>query len=301
MISKYIGNTPLVRLKRIEEHLDLGAELYAKLEKTNPSGSVKDRAALYILSSAMREGKIKPGGEIAEATSGNMGISLAMLSAAWGIKCNIFMPENMSVERVKIMRGYGARLILTDHRGGMRSAVEAAEKYAIEQGAYMPNQFTNSESVRSHYETTGVEIYRQMLGKVDIFTCGVGTSGTFSGTGRYLKAKIPTIKTVAVEPSESAVLSGGALGVHGISGIGAGFVLALFDRPLCDEIVRVSTEEAAEMTSLSARCEGLLVGLSSGAALFSAILLAKRKENRGKRIVTVFPDGGERYLSSLSV
>ncbi len=298
MIGKNIGNTPLLHLCGIEKHFSLSAHIFAKLERINPSGSVKDRAALFIIRAAMREGTLR-GGKMVEATSGNMGISLAMLSAAYGISLTVVMPEGMSQERIKIMKAYGADVVITDKTGGMQGALTVAEKIAAEQEAYMPRQFVNTENVNAHYLTTGPEIYREMSAKVDIFVCGVGTGGTFSGVSRYLKEKCRSIKTVAAEPIESAVLSGCARGKHGIEGIGAGFVPPLFDISLCDEIITVSTEEARNMAGLVSRLEGAFVGWSSGAALCAAVALAKREENRGKNIVTIFPDGGERYLSQI--
>lgn len=297
MISKYIGNTPIVRLTNIEKHFNISAELYAKLEYKNPSGSVKDRAALYILNAAISEGELSVGGKIVEATSGNMGISLSFLSAALGFSATIVMPENMSCERVKIIRAYGAEVVLTEAEAGMSGAIERAREISSESGDFMPNQFTNLNGAIAHYSTTGPEIYREMLGKVDIFSCGVGTAGTFFGVGRYLKEKKSNIKLLAIEPSESAVISGKTMGKHGIQGIGAGFFPPLLDTSLVDETLLVSTSEALDFMSLLSRKEGIFAGVSSGAALYSLVCLGMRKENKGKRIVTVFPDGGERYLS----
>jgi cysteine synthase A len=295
MIVDHIGNTPLVRLGKIEEHFKLRSAVYAKLESRNPSGSVKDRAAAVMIQAAIKQGALSPGGSIVEATSGNMGISLAFISAAMGFSLTVVMPEGMSAERIAIMRAYGADVVLTPREKGMGGAIEMAEKIAADRGAYMPSQFTNRYNLLSHYEGTGPEIYRNMGGIVDIFVCGVGTGGTIGGVGRYLKEKIPSLKVVAVEPAESSVLSGGVSGVHGIQGIGAGFIPPLLNTELLDCVVAVSTERAIEMTDILTKKEGIFVGISSGASLAASLTVAKECEN--KNILTIFPDGGERYIS----
>ncbi len=293
-----IGRTPTVRLREIEKYFNLSARLYAKLEKYNPSGSVKDRAALYMIESAVKGGLIRDGGVVIEPTSGNMGISLSMLSGVFGYRSVIVMPESVSVERRKIIFAYGGEVVLTDGKRGMRGAIERAEQLISEaKAAYTLSQFENPLNLTAHYEGTGREIYRDLGGEVDILVAGVGTGGTIGGAGRYLKEKKPSAKIVAVEPRESAVLSGGAASSHGIQGIGAGFIPPLLDMRLVDRIMTVSTDEAGEMCRILTMKEGIFAGISSGATLSAAVLLGSDKENCGKSIVLIFPDGGEKYLS----
>ncbi len=298
-ITRLIGKTPLVRLLEIEKHFGLEAELYAKLEKSNPSGSVKDRAALFIIKKAFEKKLISKGGTVIEPTSGNMGISLSMLSSVLGYNAVMVMPENMTRERVEMIKAYGGRVVLSESEGGMRGAMDMAEKLVAEHtAAYMPSQFTNRQNLLAHYFTTGPEIYRQLSGRLDFLVCGVGSGGTIGGAGLFLKEKIPTLKVVAVEPQESCVLSGGKAGTHRIFGIGAGFVPPLADLNNIDMITSVSSEEVAEYKRLLSAKEGLFVGVSSGAALCAGVRIAGKKENRSGRIVMVFPDGGEKYLSA---
>lgn len=294
MIVDHIGNTPTVRLRRTEEDYNLRSALYAKIESRNPSGSVKDRAARAMIRDAVNQGVLSVGDRIVEATSGNMGISLAQVSAALGFSLTVVMPEGMSSQRSRIIAAYGAELILTPKEEGMAGAIRIAEQIAREQNAYMPSQFTNRSNLISHYEGTGPEIYRNMGGRIDIFVCGIGTGGTMGGVGRYLKERIEDVMLVAVEPAESPVLSGGAVGIHGIQGIGAGFIPPQLNIELIDRVMTASTERAIAMAGELARREGLSVGISSGAALSCAIELAREME--GKNIVTIFPDGGERYI-----
>ena len=294
MIVDHIGNTPMVRLRRTEEDYNLRSALYAKIESRNPSGSVKDRAARAMIRDAVNQGALSVGDRIVEATSGNMGISLAQVSAAMGFSLTVVMPEGMSYQRSRIIAAYGAELILTPKEEGMAGAIRIAEQIAREQNAYMPSQFTNRSNLISHYEGTGPEIYRNMGGRIDIFVCGIGTGGTMGGVGRYLKERMEDVMLVAVEPAESPILSGGAVGIHGIQGIGVGFIPPLLNIELIDRVMTASTERAIAMAAELARREGLSVGISSGAALSCTIELAREME--GKNIVTIFPDGGERYI-----
>lgn len=294
MIVDHIGNTPTVRLRRTEEDYNLRSALYAKIESRNPSGSVKDRAARAMIRDAVNQGVLSVGDRIVEATSGNMGISLAQVSAAMGFSLTVVMPEGMSYQRSRIIAAYGAELILTSKEEGMAGAIRIAEQIAREQNAYMPSQFTNRSNLISHYEGTGPEIYRNMGGRIDTFVCGIGTGGTMGGVGRYLKERMEDVMLVAVEPAESPILSGGAVGIHGIQGIGAGFIPPLLNIELIDRVMTASTERAIAMAAELARREGLYVGISSGAALSCAIELAREMER--KNIVTIFPDGGERYI-----
>ena len=294
MIVDHIGNTPTVRLRRTEEDYNLRSALYAKIESRNPSGSVKDRAARAMIRDAVNQGVLSVGDRIVEATSGNMGISLAQVSAALGFSLTVVMPEGMSYQRSRIIATYGAELILTPKEEGMAGAIRIAEHIAREQNAYMPSQFTNRSNLISHYEGTGPEIYRNMGGRIDIFVCGIGTGGTMGGVGRYLKERMEDVMLVAVEPAESPILSGGAVGIHGIQGIGAGFIPPQLNIELIDRVMTASTERAIAMAAELARREGLSVGISSGAALSCAIELAREME--GKNVVTIFPDGGERYI-----
>jgi len=294
-----IGKTPLVRLALFEEALGLSAKLYAKLEYFNPAGSVKDRAAKFMLDVAEREGKINKNTEIIEPTSGNTGIGLLAVAASRGYRVTIVMPETMSEERKLLMRAYGANLVLTDGALGMSGAIKKAEELARENpNSFIPAQFENPANALAHYETTGPEIYSELSEGVDVFVAGVGTGGTITGTGKYLKEKNPDVKIIAVEPYDSAVLSGGKAGPHGLQGIGAGFIPKLLDTEIYDEIIKVKTEESYSMARLLAKREGYLVGISAGAALFAAKELAKREEYRGKNIVVLLPDGGDRYLST---
>ena len=297
--DELVGKTPLVRLFEIEKHFNLSAKLYAKLEYFNPAGSIKDRAALSMLNVAEREGKINKDTEIIEPTSGNTGIGLLAVAASRGYSVTIVMPENMSEERKILMSAYGAKLVLTPASLGMKGAIEKAESLASENpNSFIPAQFENPANALAHYETTGPEIYSDLDDEVSALISGVGTGGTITGTGRYLKEKCPDIKVIAVEPSDSAVLSGGKAGAHGLQGIGAGFVPAVLDTKIYDEVISVTTDEAYSRARLLAKREGYLVGISSGAALFAATKLAKCREYEGKNLVVILPDGGDRYLST---
>ncbi|MBO5907010.1 MAG: cysteine synthase A [Clostridia bacterium] len=294
--SELIGNTPLYECSSLSE--GTGAKIFAKLEYKNPAGSVKDRVALAMLEDAEKRGLIKKGSLIIEPTSGNTGIGIAMVSLAKGYRCIIVMPDSMSPERVRIMRAYGAEVVLTPGALGMRGSIERANEILSEnEGAFIPSQFENPENPMAHYRTTGPEIYEALSGKVDIFVAGVGTGGTVSGVGKYLKEKNKNIKIVAVEPSESPVISGGAPSPHKIQGIGAGFIPKTLDTSVIDEVITVSSDEAFATAKLICDREGILVGISSGAAAAAARKLSEREENKGKNIVTLFADSGERYLS----
>ena len=294
-----IGNTPLVELKNIEEKYGLKAKIFAKVESFNPAGSVKDRIAKAMIEDAFKKGLINKDTVLVEPTSGNTGVGLAMVAASLGFKLIIAMPDTMSIERRNLLKAYGAELILTDGSKGMKGAIAKAEELAKEiPNSFIPSQFTNMANPKIHYLTTGPEIFKDSDCTVDIFVAGVGTGGTLSGTGKYLKEKKPSIKVIAVEPETSPVLSKGTPGPHKIQGIGAGFVPETLDTKIYDEIITVSNERAFETGRESARTEGLLVGISSGAALKAAIELAQRKENEGKTIVVLLPDTGERYLST---
>lgn len=297
--EELIGKTPLLELKNIEEKFGTKANVIAKLEMFNPGGSAKDRVALSMLDDAEKNGKVNKDTLIIEPTSGNTGIGLALIAACRGYKAVIVMPDNMSEERKKIMGAYGAALVLTDGKDGMAGAIRKAEELAQEHpNSFIPSQFENEANADAHYRTTGPEIYKDTDGKVDIFVCGVGTGGTITGVGRYLKEKNKNIKVVAVEPFTSAVLSGEEKGAHSLQGIGAGFVPKVLDTTVYDEIIKVKDEEAFEMGREICRTEGLLVGISAGAALSAAVEVAKREENRGKNIVVLLPDTGDRYLST---
>ena len=297
--DQLVGNTPLLELSHIEKGLGLKAKILAKLEYFNPAGSVKDRVALAMIDDAEAKGVLTPESVIIEPTSGNTGIGLASVAAARGYRIIIVMPETMSVERRQLMKAYGAELVLTEGAQGMKGAIAKAEELAREiPHAFIPGQFVNPANPKAHEEHTGPEIYADTDGKVDIFVAGVGTGGTVTGVGHYLKSKNPKIRVVAVEPKTSAVLSTGVAGKHKIQGIGAGFVPDVLDTGVYDEILPVSDEDAFEGGRLVGRREGVLVGISSGAALHAAIELAKREENAGKTIVVLFPDTGDRYLSS---
>ena len=294
-----IGGTPLVELKNLEKEFNLKARLVAKVESFNPGGSVKDRIAKAMIEDAEKQGLINKDTVLIEPTSGNTGIGLAMVAASKGLRLIIAMPETMSIERRNLMKAYGAELVLTEGAKGMKGAIAKAEELAKETpNSFIPSQFTNMANPRMHYLTTGPEIYEDSDGAVDIFVAGVGTGGTISGTGKFLKEKKPSIKIVAVEPATSPVLSKGTPGPHKIQGIGAGFVPQTLDTNIYDEIITVENEKAFEMGRKVAKTEGLLVGISSGAALTAAIELAKRDENAGKMIVVLLPDTGERYLST---
>ena len=297
--DQLIGNTPLLELTHIEQDADLQAKILAKLEYFNPAGSVKDRIAKAMIDDAEAAGKLKPGSVIIEPTSGNTGIGLASVAAARGYRIIIVMPETMSVERRQIMKAYGAELVLTDGAKGMKGAIAKADELAKEiPGSFVPGQFVNPANPEAHRRTTGPEIWRDTDGKVDIFVAGVGTGGTITGTGSYLKAQNPAVKIVAVEPATSPVLSKGTAGAHKIQGIGAGFVPDVLDTKVYDEIIAVGNEDAFATGKLVGHKEGVLVGISSGAAVWAAIELAKRPENKGKNIVVLLPDTGDRYLST---
>lgn len=297
--EQLIGNTPLLELTHMEKDQGLGARVLAKLEYLNPAGSAKDRIAKGMLDEAERTGRLRPGSVIIEPTSGNTGIGLASVAAARGYRVIIVMPDTMSMERRLLMTAYGAELVLTEGAKGMRGAIDKAEELAKElPGSFIPGQFVNPANPAAHYAATGPEIWADTDGQVDVFVAGVGTGGTVTGVGKYLKEQDPAVKVVAVEPKDSPVLSGGKPGPHGLQGIGAGFVPDVLDTAVYDEVFPVTTEEAYEAGRLMGRREGVLVGISSGAALHAAIELAKRPENKGKTIVALLPDTGERYLST---
>ena len=297
--DQLIGKTPLLELTHIEKKYGLKAKVLAKLEYFNPAGSVKDRIARKMLDDAEAAGKLTPDSVIIEPTSGNTGIGLASVAAARGYRIIIVMPETMSVERRQLMKAYGAELVLTDGTKGMKGAIAKADELAKEiPNSFIPGQFVNPSNPKAHYETTGPEIFEDTDGEVDIFVAGVGTGGTVTGVGEYLKDKKPGVKVVAVEPETSAVLSTGVAGAHKIQGIGAGFVPDVLDTKVYDEIIPVSNEAAFEAGKLIGKSEGVLVGISSGAAAYAAIELAKRPENEGKTIVVLLPDTGDRYLST---
>ena len=297
--DQLIGRTPLLELTHIEKKFGLNARILAKLEYFNPGGSVKDRVALAMIDDAEAKGALKPGSVIIEPTSGNTGIGLASVAAARGYRIIIVMPETMSVERRQLMKAYGAELVLTEGAKGMAGAIAKAEELAKEiPGSFVPGQFVNPANPKAHFETTGPEIWADTDGQVDYFVAGVGTGGTITGVGRYLKSQNAAVKVVAVEPKSSAVLSTGVAGAHKIQGIGAGFVPEVLDTAVYDEIIAVADEDAFRLGRELGRSEGVLVGISSGAALWAAIELAKRPENAGKTIVALLPDTGDRYLST---
>ena len=297
--DQLIGKTPLLELSRIEEALGLKAKILAKLEYFNPAGSIKDRIAKAMIDDGEKRGLLKPGSVIIEPTSGNTGIGLASVAAARGYRIIIVMPETMSVERRQLIKAYGGELVLTEGAKGMKGAIAKANELAQEiENSFIPGQFVNPANPKAHFETTGPEIYEDTDGKVDIFVAGVGTGGTVTGVGEYLKSKNPDVKIVAVEPASSAVLSTGVAGSHKIQGIGAGFVPDVLNTEIYDEIITVTNEDAFAAGKLVGKKEGVLVGISSGAAVHAAVELAKRPENEGKTIVVLLPDTGDRYLST---
>ncbi len=297
--DELIGHTPLLELRHIREELQLCARLLAKLEYLNPTGSTKDRAARAMLDDAEARGVLQPGAAVIEPTSGNTGIGLAAVAAARGYRAIIVMPDTMSVERRRLMAAYGAEVVLSEGARGMAGAIARAQELAASlPGSFLPGQFENPANARAHFETTGPEIWEDTDGAVDIFVAGVGTGGTVTGVGRYLKSRNPAVQVVAVEPKNSPVLSGGAPGKHGIQGIGAGFVPPVLDTAVYDEILTAAEEDAFAFGRLLGRREGVLAGISSGAALWAAVELARRPENAGKTIVALLPDSGDRYLST---
>ncbi|MBP3691708.1 MAG: cysteine synthase A, partial [Clostridia bacterium] len=294
-----IGKTPLLELKGIQNEYGLKAKLLAKLEYFNPAGSVKDRVARAIIDEAEKSGKLTKNSVIIEPTSGNTGIGLASVAAARGYRMILVMPDTMSIERIKLMKAYGAEVVLSEGAEGMSGAIKKAEQLNAEiPGSIIAGQFVNPANPKAHFETTGPEIYEDTDGAVDIFVAGVGTGGTITGVGQYLKSKKPDVKIVAVEPADSAVLSGGGAGAHKIQGIGAGFVPQVLDKSVYDEVIAVENDDAFAAARQLGKSEGVLVGISSGAAVFAAIQLAKRPENEGKNIVVLLPDTGDRYLST---
>ena len=297
--DQLIGNTPLLELSGLEKRLGLGAKIIAKLEYLNPAGSVKDRVAKAMIDDAEEKGLLTEGSVIIEPTSGNTGIGLASVAAARGYRIIIVMPDTMSAERRQIMKAYGAELVLTDGKKGMKGAIEKADELAASiPDSFIPGQFVNPANPQAHFCTTGPEIFEDTDGKIDYFVAGVGTGGTVTGVGTYLKSRLPDVKIVAVEPESSAVLSTGKAGAHKIQGIGAGFVPKVLDTSVYDEIITVSDADAFAVGKLIGRCEGVLVGISSGAAVHAAVTIARRPENAGKNIVVLLPDTGDRYLST---
>lgn len=298
-VEELIGKTPLMELKKIEKKYSLKGKLFAKLEYLNPAGSVKDRVALFMIEEAEKQGKLKEGSVIIEPTSGNTGIGIACVCATKGYKAIIVMPDSMSVERIKTIKAYGAEVVLTEGKKGMKGAIEKAESLLKElPNAIIAGQFVNPANPKAHYLTTAPEIYDDLDGKVDVFVAGVGTGGTITGVGKYLKEKNSDVKIVAVEPYTSPVLSKGVAGAHGIQGIGAGFVPEILDTSLIDEIIAVTDEQAYQTGRDLGRTEGILSGISSGASLFAGIEIAKREDSVGKNIVVLLPDTGDRYLST---
>jgi len=298
-VEELIGNTPIMQAHKLEKQFEIDASILVKLEYLNATGSIKDRAAKKMIDDAEEKGLLKKGSVIIEPTSGNTGIGLAAVGVARGYKVIIVMPETFSIERRKLIKAYGAEIVLSDGSKGMAGAIEKAEELNREiADSFIPSQFTNSANWMAHYESTGVEIWNDCDGDIDIFVSTVGTGGTITGTGKYLKQKNPNIKVVAVEPSSSAVLSGNKAGTHKIQGIGAGFIPEVLDTDIYDEIITVSDEDAIATAALFSRLEGILVGISSGAALWAAIELGKRQGNKDKKIVVILPDSGDRYLST---
>lgn len=298
-VEELIGNTPIIELTKIEKKYGLKARLLAKLEYLNPAGSAKDRVAAKMLDDAEEQGLIGPGSVIIEPTSGNTGIGLAAVGASRGYRVIIVMPDNMSQERKILMTAYGAELVLSDGKKGMAGAIKKADELAAKiPGSFIPGQFTSPSNPKAHFESTGPEIYRDTDGEVDIFVAGVGTGGTITGTGRYLKSVKPEVKIIGIEPAGSPVISGGKPGPHGLQGIGAGFIPDILDVDVLDEVVMVTDEEAYETGKMLGRAEGILCGITSGAALYAALEEAKKEENKGKTIVALLPDTGDRYLST---
>lgn len=298
-VEELIGRTPMLELRAVERELGLEARIVAKLESFNPAGSAKDRVAKSMIDDAEARGLLKPGAVIIEPTSGNTGIGLASVAAARGYRAVIVMPDSMSEERKLLMKAYGAELVLTDGAKGMQGAIDRAAELARETpNSFIPGQFENPANPAAHYASTGPEIWEDLGGEVDFFVAGVGTGGTITGAGRYLKERKPSVKIVAVEPSDSAVLSGGKAGTHALQGIGAGFIPKALDRSVYDEIVTVTSADAYEMGRMMGSREGLPVGVSSGAALWAAVQIARRPQSKGRTIVVLFPDGGEKYLST---
>ena len=298
-VEQLIGKTPLLELTHVEQELGLKARLLAKLEAFNPGGSAKDRVAMAMVDDAERRGLLKPGATIIEPTSGNTGIGLAVMAVARGYRAIIVMPDTMSMERRLLLGAYGAELVLTEGAKGMQGAIDKAEELARElEGSFIPGQFVNPANPAAHYQTTGPEIWADADGQVDVFVAGVGTGGTLTGVGRYLKEQNPGVKVVAAEPAASPLLSGGKAGPHGLQGIGANFIPEVLDRAVYDEVVPVAEEDAYAMGRLLGRREGVLAGISSGAALWAAVEVAKRPESEGKTIVVLLPDTGDRYLST---
>ena len=298
-VEELIGGTPLVRLHRLEQRYHLDCQILAKLERQNPGGSIKDRAAVQMLDDAQQQGILNPNSVIIEPTSGNTGIGLAMVCATRGYRCIIVMPDTMSIERRKLMLGYGAELVLTPGAEGMQGAVKRAEELAAQiPNSFLPGQFSNPSNALAHYRTTGPEIWQDTDGRVDLLVAGVGTGGTISGVGRYLKEQNPSIHIIAAEPAASPLLSQGYAAPHGIQGIGANFIPSVLDTKIYDEVIPVMDHDAMESARMAGTTEGLLVGISSGAALWAAVSAASRPENAGKRLVVILPDTGERYLST---
>lgn len=297
-IEELVGKTPLLKLNRYIEKNEIQAEIFAKLEYFNPAGSVKDRVAKRMIETAEKAGKLKKGSVIIEPTSGNTGIGLAAIGIAKGYEVILTMPETMSIERRNLLKAYGAKLVLTEGKKGMTGAIEKATEIANEtENSFIPSQFDNPENPMAHYESTGIEIWEDLNGEIDVLVAGIGTGGTISGTGKFLKEKNPNIKIVGIEPSSSPILTKGIAGPHKIQGIGAGFVPKNLNKEICDEIFCVENEQAIETKNELAKTEGILVGISAGAALFASKELAKREEFLGKKIVVILPDTGERYLS----
>jgi len=298
-ITDLIGNTPLLKLENYKNAVGLNADIFAKLELFNPAGSAKDRVAKAMIEAAEEKGLLREGATIIEPTSGNTGIGLAAVAISKGYKVILTMPDTMSVERRNLLKAYGAQIVLTDGKKGMQGSIDRANELAEEiEGSFIPGQFTNPANVKAHFETTGPEIWNDTDGKLDIFVAGVGTGGTLTGVGEYLKSKNPDIKIVAVEPYDSPLLSEGRAGAHGLQGIGANFVPDILNKNIYDEIITVKTIDAYSASKMLVKTEGVLVGISSGAALYAASELSKREENKGKNIVVLLPDTGERYLST---
>ena len=298
-MEQLVGGTPMLALEKTAKWLGLDGKILAKLEFYNPAGSVKDRVALQMLTSAREQGILTADSVIIEPTSGNTGIGLCAVAAAWGLRCIIVMPDTMSIERQLLMKAYGAEVVLTPGAEGMTGAIAKAKSLASGIAhSFLPGQFSNPDNPLAHYRTTGPEIWTDTEGNIDIFVAGAGTGGTVSGMGKFLKEQNPNIRIVAAEPASSPVLSGGTAGAHGIQGIGAGFIPEIMDLSVIDEVIRVSDDDACKATKLCAKKEGILIGISAGCALHAAVELATRPENKGKTIVTVFPDSGERYLST---